>query len=195
MKDQLIELGQKMLKNIDRVAVVAFLLLLVAAGFFFFRERGYTPPGEPLRTATPFSVQIPAPPDYDPTKTVDEEGKPVEPPPYLKVMANVETPVTDINEDPVMRRLVVINMFDAQSVRESAEQAREIDRDLERARALFEQQSYEDALRVVESILRRNPNHRRTLELRRDIEAAMAAPAPEATPEISGEPETGDSTQ
>ncbi|MDK2973258.1 MAG: hypothetical protein PWP23_3013 [Candidatus Sumerlaeota bacterium] len=155
MKDQLVVYGNKLLKNLDRVAVVVFVLLVLWTGLLYMSENNYQIPEAETPAAQPFEVRIP-----------DEEGN------YARLERNFFETQPEIGKDPRMRRLVSINMFDAQSVKGQAELAREIENDFRKAEEAFGQQNYDSALSLIDSILRRNPAHRRTLELKDQIIAA-----------------------
>jgi hypothetical protein len=155
MKDQLIVLGNRLLKNIDRVAVVVFLALVILMGSLYLKESADQLPEIELGSSPPFREKIP-----------DEDGH------YERLKRNFFDLQTDISRDPDLRRLVAISMFDAQSIKGATEQAREIENDYRRAERAFQTQDYGSALSLIESILRRNASHRRTLELRDQVLAA-----------------------
>lgn len=158
MKEQLEVLFKKLQKNLDRVTIGVFFLLLLFSGFLYFQESSFQMPQFDAGTPQPWDRRIP-----------DEEGY------FDKLRQNFVDAQPDINEDPVLRRLVQINIFDAKSLRAQEDVAQEIEQDYQRAREMVQAQDYDGALDLIESILRRNPNHRRTLELKEQVEEAQQA--------------------
>lgn len=162
MKDRLIVLGNQLLKNIDRVGIGVFLALFIASGVLFLRESEFIPPEITSPPPSPFEERIP-----------NEE--------FELVVANMTELDEAIEENPRILRLIQAPMFDARRVRETVEALAEIESDYRRAESALEAGNLTEATRLVESILRRNPTHRRTLVLQEQIAEAQGGgdPAPQ----------------
>jgi hypothetical protein len=171
VNEQVEIIGKKLLKRADLVATGLLVGLLVLVGSLYLQEASatlpeYSPPGAP-----PWNEQIPS----AEFSKVEEQ--------FLKAQPAIA-------EDTRIRRIVQLNMFDLKSVRSQRELEAEISREFSQAEQLFQQQDYDGALQRLDSILQRNPDHTRSLELKKRIEEARNPATPEGAGEAPGEPAT-----
>jgi len=168
MKEQLEIIGQRLLKNLDRVSIVVFLLLALVAGYFYFAEQNFVPDTVETPASVAWVEQFPN----------DE---------YRKIQEQVTNAPDDIRDNPESSILLAVRMFDRTSVEAEQETARAVEADYERAQQAFTSGNLSRAEELVESILRRNPNHQNALELKTLIEETRNPPAEEGAEAESSE--------
>jgi len=172
MKDQLEIIGKRLLKNIRIVAVVFFAALLAASFVLSSKESNFAEP-------------VPDPPQPQPISNKFPSDN------YTLLASSFVKQNTDISKDERLNRLVRVSMFDDKSVASEKEMEEAVRDDYQKAQQAFTDGKIDEALRLVESILQRNPTHRGSLEIKRKIEerkAAEAAAAAAAAQPTEGAP-------
>lgn len=172
--EQLKEILAKMQKRLDLVTLGLLLVFLVTAGYMTIWERNYILPEVPEPSRNQWAVKLPIQGFGD-----NVQGEAVEA--VKRIQERFINVQPNINEDPDARRLIANNMFDLKAVTEAAAAREELNREYNRAEALFNQRQLDEALRIVNSILERDPAHAEARDLRRQIEAQRAA-TPTAPP-------------
>ena len=159
VNDKFQEFGRKILLHMDRSVLAALAVLLAILLALFFIERSHEV--QPLADlqALAFEEMIPNP-NYN--HVVDK---------YL----NLEP---DISKNPSLRPLIEFNMFDLKEVKAQEELEKQYDEQAEQASRLIQSGKKTEALKMLDSILARKPNHVRSLDLRKQL----VPPTPEPTP-------------
>ncbi len=161
MKEKLEILGRKLLKNIRIVAVVFFAVHLVVSYLLYSQENRFRelvadpPPQNPLDQKFPNE-------NYD------------------LLVSEFKGQNKDIAADPEVSRLIRVNIFDDKSVASEVEMESAVREDSQKAQQAYAEGNLDEAERLVDAILLRNPNHRSSKELKRRIEADRAASEPPA---------------
>lgn len=173
MKEKLELIGKRLLKNIRLVAVVFFALLLGASFYLSSKESNFSDP-----------VPEPPAPQAISNKFAGETANAN----YSLLMSSFVRQSTDISQDARLSRLIRVNMFDDKSVASEKEMEEAVRDDYLKAQQAFTDGKLDDAMRLLESILQRNPTHRGSLEIKRKIEERRAA---EAAAAAAGQPTEG----
>ncbi|MEQ8820744.1 MAG: hypothetical protein RLY93_10900 [Sumerlaeia bacterium] len=157
-KEKLQEIGQLLLKRMDQVAIVVFLALLVAAGYVFLQEQNDQVPEIMLTNPAPFQNKV--------------EGENLE-----EIQDQMIDTPEGIRNDPELRRVVQINMFDLKSVREASAQERQLREQFTTAERLAEEGNTQAAIRALNDILRVNPDFTQAAELKERLENPQPEPS------------------
>lgn len=158
MKDQLEIIGKRLLKNLRFIAVGFFAVLLGASYFLYAREQNFPQPAADPPAPKPIESKFPN----------DN---------YNVVVSSFAAQKKNIEDDPRISRLIRVNMFDDKSVASEAEMEAAVREDYVKAQEAFTAGKLDDAMRLVESILQRNPTHRGSTEIKRKIEERRKAEA------------------
>jgi len=160
MKDQLQQLGRKLLENADRTVTAILGLLFLAMVGLLMNELSR---GE---------AELPPPPPNPFLELLPNEK-------YDKVVENYINVNQDISKDPEVNPLIEFNMFDLKSVKQQEELAKQLDGQVDQAEQLFQAGRKEEALKLLDDVLARKPDHVRALDLRNQI---VPQPTPTPTP-------------
>ncbi len=169
MKEKLEILGRKLLKNIRIVAIVFFAVHLAVAFFLSSSETNFQEPVAPPPPQKPLNNKFPSE-NHD------------------LLLSNYVNQTKDISEDPKVSRLIRVNMFDDKSVASEMELEAAVRDDFVRAQQAYSEGRADEAERLVDAILQRNPTHRGSNELKKRIEADRAAALPPAEGAAEGTP-------
>lgn len=166
MNEQMQEILNKLAKRLDLVVLFVLLSLLITTGLLLLQEQNYILPEEPAPQRRAWTVKIPVTrhkPNIPP-----EEIEVANAAAYEEVREYWLQPEEDINQDPEARRLITVNMFDVKALDEQqAEQ--QLNQRYNEAEDLFRNGNTDGALALLDSILRQDPNHQESLDLRSRI--------------------------
>jgi len=155
MNEKLQIFGQKLLKNIRVIALVFFAIHLIVSYWLAAKERKFREPLEP------------PPPPVEILEKFPNEN-------YDLVVGNLVTQTKDLQDDARASRLLRVNMFSDKSVASEMEMEASVREDYLRAQQAFSDGRDDEALRLVDAILQRNPTHRGSTELKMKIESKKA---------------------
>lgn len=168
MNDRLKALYQKAQKRLDLVVTGALILLLIITGYLYLAERNFAAPEPPTPAKKQFTLKLPS--ERLSERMVEPEEQ------YVKAVSELREKFNpsqaSITEDPKASILIRRNMFDVKSVQEEQEREQEMNRLYNRAEALYNQQKYEEASRLIDDILAQIPTHAEALDLRERLEEA-----------------------
>lgn len=172
MNDKLMAQLKILLDYIDYIMIAAFAGILLASYYLYNQEKAFdiAPQGA--------VADIP----WDDKFTALKEDETI-----LATLTNLNP---DIREDPKARRLVQVNMFDTQSIKEQLQVEEAVRDDFAQAEAAYKEGKVERAKQLAESILQRYPIHLKSQRLLQQIDeaeklkASEAAATPTPTPEV-----------
>ncbi len=167
MKDQLNEIGKKLLARLDLTVLGVLVAILIATSYLFLSESGYTVPPPPDRQIKSFTAKLPV--DGENYEAQENYVEAVE-----RVRDRFVSTSKSIQEDPEMTRLIRRNMFSKKSVDEQVESARELNQRYQEAERDFRQQNYEAARSKLDEILQQDPNHVDARALKNQIEELLS---------------------
>lgn len=165
MNERYKELFNKAKQRLDLVTIGVLAVLLLLTGYLYQAERAYTvPPVDPPQRRQ-FSLKLPdrTNPDLEAANVGEFEF----------VMSIFDHPTIEIDQDPRGARLLRDNMFELKTAEQQEQLREQLNARLREAQGLFQQNRYEDALAIVDEILRQDRNHRGAADLRRQIRARM----------------------
>ncbi|MGF1573377.1 MAG: hypothetical protein ACFCU1_09925 [Sumerlaeia bacterium] len=172
MKDKLLAQLKLLLEYIDYIAVAVFIGLLGASYVLYTQEENFTITSASTVRENPWDDKFSA-------MTEDD----------LVIESFVEVN-PDIRQDERARRLVQVNMFDSQSIKEQIRVEEAVRDDYAQAEIEFNNGNYDAAKRLAESILQRYPVHLKSQRLLQQIDEqlsgageAVEESVPETTPD------------
>lgn len=168
MNERFAEILQLMRKRLDLVTIGVLSFLLLVSGYMYQAEKGYVvPPVDPPQRRQ-FTVKLPDETRPDrPAANLEE---------YEFVLSIFHNPTADIEQDEGGARVIRNNMFELKTVEQQEQLREQLNARLREADGLFRQNRAEEALVIVNEILRQDRNHRGAADLRRQIQARLDAP-------------------
>ncbi|MCC5876545.1 MAG: hypothetical protein JJU11_10045 [Candidatus Sumerlaeia bacterium] len=163
MNDRYKELFNQATQRLDLVTIGVLSVLLLLTGYLYQVERTYTvPPVDPPQRRQ-FTVKLPDPTNPDREAANKEE--------YDFVLSVFHHPTIEIDQDDRGARLLRNNMFELKTAEQQEQLREQLNTLLREAQGHFQQNRYDEALALVDEILRQDRNHRGAADLRRQIQA------------------------
>lgn len=166
MNERLQEILRLLLKRLDLTTLGVLVILLVLCGYLVMAERNYIlpPPDQPQRRQ--FTVKLPDPDNPDREAANEEE--------WDLFLGNFMRENVEIEASEQGIRLVRINMFEIKSAEEREADREALNARVREAEQIFRQDRLEEAMAIVEEVLRQDRTHRGAADLRRQIRSRMS---------------------
>lgn len=164
-----------LLNYIDYIMIVVFLGLLLLTFYLYDQEKKFSLPDQGTVPENPWQVKF---------DTMAEDEQVVDS--FMKVNP-------DIRQDEKARRLVQVNMFDSQSIKEQIRVEEAVREDYNQAEIAFNNGNYDRAKQLAESILQRYPVHLKSQRLLQQIEEKVNGESAEGT--TPADPSTPQNTE